>query len=476
MNRSLSLLAAAALLAACEPPEVAPAADQTGETFGVIEGDLTALGPARGDAVLLLFRADAPPPPVGTGRPVNFLVVPQEQLFGDAAGDGPFSTRFQLPLVPPGTYTLRGFLDADRDWNPFFWITNLPTAGDVGGGYLEVATAAFAPIEVKAGEVARAGAVFSSADPRAAMAWERPAFEVVEAPEIPADLAAPVRLTLRTRPIEGRYVSQDPERVRFVHRLADVNGDGVVDDDNGDGLPDTFPKVFLRRVSDGDPLVDDPEDVLIPALVDAVPYLPALGALEDGRELPATELSVIVPPVAIHSATRERIPLRPGRYAILVIPHTGQLWRVPNELAPGEDLLEGAPIAEADAVASQGATFVVGEAAGGQPPGAIAGTVRLDPADAAPVVVLAFAASDPPPPAGTGSPRGVALLSAEALASGEASFRIGGLDAGPYLVAALHDRDRDFSPFVVALQGATAGDRSAWAGAVEGGDAEVSGV
>jgi hypothetical protein len=169
-----SALAAGSLvgLAACDPPNGdstrsmgGPVADPT----GVLQGSVLYAGPRPeclrtddgsayaipGRVVLLLFRYDNPPPPSGSATGAeNLLVLPGDQLFSlsDCMPSSPTpeerapitrSVAFTWPSVRLGrTYQVRGFYDGDGDFNPFFSVRNLATAGDVGGGAFESASAA----------------------------------------------------------------------------------------------------------------------------------------------------------------------------------------------------------------------------------------------------------------------------------------------------------------------------------------------
>lgn len=108
-----------------------------------------------GRVIMLLFQYDNPPPPSGSATSAeNFMALPGDQLFSlddcmprePTAEDLTPITRsfgFVWPAVRLGrTYQLRGFYDADGDFNPFFSVRNLATAGDVGGGAFVSASAA----------------------------------------------------------------------------------------------------------------------------------------------------------------------------------------------------------------------------------------------------------------------------------------------------------------------------------------------
>lgn len=133
---------------------------------GGLRGSVVYQGPAPcsragkivGNAILLVFDATNPPPPAGVAAtPVNFVVVPGEQLFGDlprsqegaldcpdARGDKTVLTRSAVFAVSPlaaGSYTISGFYDRRGEFLPTLKVRNLPRAGDIGGGLVDVADA-----------------------------------------------------------------------------------------------------------------------------------------------------------------------------------------------------------------------------------------------------------------------------------------------------------------------------------------------
>jgi len=144
------------------------------EPTGVIEGTVLYAGPRPvcvttedrgrvplGRVILTLFLNDNPPPPEGSAASAaNLLTIPGSELFStvdDCMPDDPtpaerreFITRsadFVWPEIPlghgaPVSYQIRAYYDYDQDFNPFFSVSNLPTAGDVAGGALVDPTAA----------------------------------------------------------------------------------------------------------------------------------------------------------------------------------------------------------------------------------------------------------------------------------------------------------------------------------------------
>lgn len=437
------LLAALLALSACTPTlhEYEP-------RTGVIRGTLLyPSGESRGNAIVLLFAADDPPPPLGTGSPINFVVVPKAQLFGDApAGEArDFATEFTIPTVPAGRYIVAAFLDADEDFNPIYGLLAQPTAGDVSGGYVDAATGELLPLEVQADRVEEHSVLVVLARP---IPVERPAFELTSSRSFSVPLARPARLSLQAHPVQREQVRMDPARTAFLIRYVDENRDGQPDDANGDHLPDVYPRVLLRKR----PQPGDPGAVVVPLIIDPYRYREAL--VSRGSTT-ARSLELIVPPVAVAigpGGARSILPaIPPGEYSTVVISGTGQTWEVPNDL----DLIQPGEI---DPTQSQPIVMSAGPPL---PSGHLGGVVRV-PTDAeADAFVFAFndmasdALSAEPPVAAIMVPRG----SFSPISGGrEAPFSFDALPAGRYVVRALYDVDHDFSLLVPLVAQASAGD------------------
>ncbi|MDB4944345.1 MAG: hypothetical protein JWP97_3879 [Labilithrix sp.] len=131
---------------------------------GVIRGTVTYTGPRPcsrdghivGNAIILVFDRKNPPPPVGiaTGAE-NFVAVQGDVLFANE----PRSTSKELYCPPStdrvtvsapfvvaplagGSYQLSSFYDRRGRFWPTFKFRNQPEAGDIAGGFLDVADAA----------------------------------------------------------------------------------------------------------------------------------------------------------------------------------------------------------------------------------------------------------------------------------------------------------------------------------------------
>jgi len=368
--RTLSALAALTLLA-CEPPPVFPGADKRqNSSSGRIEGNVVITTAARGKVVLFLYDAARPPPPVGTGRPLTFTVLSRENVFGaDEGSAGPFTAPFAFSLVAPGNYLVRGFIDANDDFIPWYGATADATAGDVGGAAVDPVTRAPRVIVVgtdEAGSPVPALDVAVSFTDAAKVPLDRPIFSVLGgADSVTVSGTTPTVIELQATPIVDGVMNQPSPG--FLLRFVDDNADGMPDDANGDGVPDLWPRVVVRKLSEQSVLLDendlDKNGVLdatgvsyvhADSSTDNVPDLVVLAAGFDPTEYaaqlvdgtgrvkqtptPVPKLKLVLRPRALDASNPAAIqPLQlvpAGRWAITVIQQTGQTWRVPNELGP----------------------------------------------------------------------------------------------------------------------------------------------
>ncbi len=394
MNRT-ALLLALVVLASCEAPLVFPGADnrQKGVQTGRIEGRVVVNSIARGKIVLFLYDAARPPPPLGTGRPLTFTVVSREAVFGAVADGnaGPFTAPFAFSLEAPGKYLIRGFIDANDDFIPWYGVTADTTLGDVGGAAIDPATRASRVVEVgtdEAGNPRPALEVSVTFSDSARVPLDRPIFAVVGGNDSVVVSGQPKVIELQALPIDEGVIMQSAPG--FLLRFLDDDGDGLPDDANGDGVPELWPRVVVRKVAPAQPsgvgpgsfdrstLVDEndldrngivdadgadyeldatgekdgkADVVVLAAGFDPTEYaallFDAMGRVKT-TPTPVPRLKLVLQPRAFDVSTPaapQRLRAVPvGRYAITVIQQTGQTWRVPNELSPGIAEFVGLPI------------------------------------------------------------------------------------------------------------------------------------
>jgi hypothetical protein len=380
------LLALALVAAACDRPPVDSTEDQRQQAnLSHISGNVVVQSKARGNVVVLLFDAAHPPPPDGTGRPLSFTVIPQQTVFGNAAsGDsGPFTAPYSFSLVAPGAYILKGFVDANLDFIPWYFCTGDVDQGDVGGAAVDPVT--FLPRVISVDANTPADGVPVSFSDTATVPVDRPVFSPGPTQAITVQPSmTPTGITLTIEPVnQGVILEKAPI---FLARFIDNNGDGQPDDANGDGIPDMWPQVIVRKVDKNNPLLDEndldkngiidatgadydhlntmngnmipadgkPDAVVLAAAINpADPSFPLAPLLLDNmghvkpQPTPVTKLPVLIKYFALDASDPAKpVPLYKvpgGQWAIYVIQETGQTWRVPNELMPGVALPLGLP-------------------------------------------------------------------------------------------------------------------------------------
>lgn len=387
-----SALVASALLTGCDQPPVVPTSDvRQNVTLGRISGSVVVQGTTRGNAVLSLFDAQHPPPPIGTGHALAFSFVPESDLFGDApAGSGgPFTASFNFDLVAPGDYLILGFIDKDGclppvtgcrppDFIPWYSVTREPNQGDVAGGAVDGVT--HQPMVVHVGvddagvPVPAVGVPVSFSAQLSTLPIDRPAFQL-SGGTLQYDPTTGVQ-TVDLLPAAIPAGIVDEHAQAFLVKYIDDNNDGQPEDINGDGLPDFWPKVYVRKVSDLDPtsltdendrdkngLVDDagvdyphlgqdagdgqPDVVILAAgfvptnvysLLNDSGGQPIRDSSGQLIAAPVSSLKLAIKPLAL-DVTNPAAPvplagIPKGIYSVTLVSFTGQTWRLPNELEP----------------------------------------------------------------------------------------------------------------------------------------------
>ncbi len=180
-------LVLSACVLGCDPPEdETPGEGSAVPASGLIHGAVLYAGPRPncrydgelpteliGNAVLLMFHHSNQPPPAGSATSAsNVLVIPAREFFslddclppnptaedlavvvtrnvqidwpeitlGTRTPDRDGNLACQFPYIEDADgdctadYQIRGFMDRDGDWNPFFSVRRLATRGDIAGG------------------------------------------------------------------------------------------------------------------------------------------------------------------------------------------------------------------------------------------------------------------------------------------------------------------------------------------------------
>ncbi len=480
------LLCAALAAAACGKPEVAPGLDvlicpaDGGDCAlpaspGVITGNVVYSGTARGDVVILLFDKASLPPPDGSGTSAAAVArVPEATLFANAiaGSSGPFSAAYTFTQVPANrSYQIRAFIDATHEFDPFFDFAQQPRAGDPAGGYgaldangqPQLLFLAMAP-----GQIASAINVALTQQ----LPFDPPSFEVSgDLPVLDQAMDRPVRLRLKTvnLGVKGATFARAHFGMEF-----DLDPCGNRRSSFGDGLDDVFPKVFLHQLTmfdDHGKEVTAIDAAVIPARVVAIAQLPLLTALAPGAApLAVDTIDALIEPFAVRAATLAPLPVVPkGKYQIVVVERTGQVWTLPNSL--GDARNNGTPYYAASQAIS---VRVDDKLLHSQPGGALSGNIIFQgassftrgnagceaqgkpPVPIPPNIIVQAYLDDPlnpPPPRGAARPVRVAIVpSSQVIASSPgtgftAHYTLTGLAfEQKYIIEALADVAGTFSP------------------------------
>ena len=117
---------------------------------GVIAGDAVVAAPlddAHPVVLFLLMTADAGGTPLEAPLSVDVTIIPKSEFAEGASGVRTGS--FAFGLVPPATYLVAGIVDVHENFDPLDPALAMPTAPDLLGGYIDVATRSLIPITVE---------------------------------------------------------------------------------------------------------------------------------------------------------------------------------------------------------------------------------------------------------------------------------------------------------------------------------------
>jgi len=321
-------------------------------------------GVPGGPTLLFRYDCEVPPPPLGAGEPLDFLIIDASHFEDGRAG-------FVFPGVEPRSCSLiEGFVDRDFDFHYATSVTAQMTGGDI---QIPPVTVEVPTSEEGADRLSPESALILRAN--ILVEFDRPAFRIQpsaplgaeETDELPgfqlgeADEGAtqPLYLSLETTEFLSPLVDVTDPVFSIVFE-ADEDGDGAPDDLNGDGLPDIlWPRVFAQRLDPTDPSGMSAQEprVLLPGMV--LPLNPSDPAnpetnlvaaavraghvFDGGTEFPVQRIDVVVlgqiliseDPIQLHSldhAAGAGMEVT-GRYRLVVMNANGQMWMVPNELA-----------------------------------------------------------------------------------------------------------------------------------------------
>jgi hypothetical protein len=309
--------------------------------LNVLSGTVVVNGAeAVADTVILVYTADNPPPPTGTGRPVTFTTVPAESYATDIGGVP--SANWAITEVPDGDYLVTALMDVDGNFQPLLTATAGSTCGDWLGAYFtDILTSEYATVSATGGLYFDGITVAIGLE----MPIQRPAFSLQDDSSVdtviqPA-LGSPFTL-LSTAvhseiyelpgPFDGTAACQ----TAFWQYAPDDDGDGTPNPHPNEnfaaaGFTELWPRLYLRYLG-----AVDEGYIASEALASASVFggLPPVNTL-----VPATELPAIFTGKAIHfhdDGTEELLEgdaIPTGLWSLTAVQFTGQTWTLPNELA-----------------------------------------------------------------------------------------------------------------------------------------------
>lgn len=316
------------------------------DILSTITGTVVASGvETLGPVAVLLFAADDPPPPVGTGSPASFAMVPASLFSG---GGGLLSAPFVLSEIPDGDWIISGLMDVDGDFQPQLSSHAGATCGDHAGVYPVSATDSTpAVISIADGQRVDGVSVVLAAQ----YPTERPAF--VFTADTVQQTAPQQVISLAATGIHSEVLElADPGTpcgVLFLVRFLDDDGDGVPDPHPtyGDAAFAAWPKIYLQYTGEGDVPLAAGESYAAEAVVSPLLWAGLGGPATAGVTLPTTALDAIFVPAALHTSpdgaqetvTAPNLPR--GAWSVTVVLETGQTWTLPNEIAGFPPTIDG---------------------------------------------------------------------------------------------------------------------------------------
>lgn len=343
---------------------------------------------------VLVFDAENPGPPAGTGSPVTFSAVSGRAYDG---GDGLLAAPYAVTQLQDGDWLLNALMDVDGDFSPFDGALAGATCGDHVGTYLaSLDDTASGVVSVRGGE--RVDGVSVVIGQR--LDFERPVFTLVGGvPEVSIEAAGgPLPLTFRLQAssvlaafseelqldlgpacapgLPTPYCEGSPACPCDLFTLApcdtalwvwmvDGDADGIPDAHpdpqlSAQGIRDVWPRVYLEATAELPTFPHRGQDLPERWVGQAYPLALEIGGLlaygQDlsllgpvGVPFPAEQLSITFSPVFVHyhrdgamgedaNGPFDVVDLRLavpagfpfGAWAVTLVEFTGQTWTVPN--------------------------------------------------------------------------------------------------------------------------------------------------
>ncbi len=335
-------MALALLLLACAY-EV-PADPDAPAVLNVLSGTVFVTGTdVVADTIMVLYDANNPPPPAGTGRPVSFATVPASTYTAADAG-GLRAAPWALTDVPDGEWLVSALMDVDANFNPITTSNSGSTCGDwVGAYFADISTGVSATIPVSGGVRLDGLTVAIGRE----VATQRPAFEIVvsetTSDTIQATFGSPFQLASigvhsEVYELAGPFDGTEMCDTAFWTFATDTDGDGAADPHPNEnfaavGTKDYWPRVYLRYNG------ETPAGEYYAS--EALPLAAAFGVglPPVNTPTPITTFDLLFPGKAIHvyaDGTEEVLEgeaIPRGEWSITVVQFTGQTWTLPNVLA-----------------------------------------------------------------------------------------------------------------------------------------------
>ena len=309
-----------------------------------------------GAVAVLVFAADDPPPPIGTGQPVTFATLPPDAFTGSPT-TGMQSAAFAIGNLDDGDYLLSALMDVDGNFHPTVGALAGASCGDWSGFHItDLETRTPAVVSVQDGALVDDITIVVDTE----YTLGRPAHYVPSGQVIDRQIAIDDPEELQTFELRAIGIQSsilavaepgDACGASIPYYVVDADGDGLPDPHpdypDEDALMDIWPKVYLvyqgELQADGT-LVNDLEEGEAYAGLGVVhPAYFGLGLAPVNTFLALEEATVVWLPGALHilpDGSEETItdPLQipAGLYGVTLVSITGQTWSVPNELASSQ--------------------------------------------------------------------------------------------------------------------------------------------
>ena len=292
---------------------------------------------AIGNALIAAYAATAPPPPLGTGRPVAVQLIPS--VLAAASGSSPIP--YLIANLAPGPYLILALHDPLDELSPSLDYLSTPPQG----AQISFAGGASPSVIQVGNTIASAPAITLDGTSAAeTIPFPPPAFSLMGSTLAVSSSAAP-----RTAAVIN-LVPDDPSGVPFALPATPAFHPTPARDSTGQPYPDATTTCkgashpYVSSAVYASP-IDTGSNLVAYVAVNACQFCQSLtGSADCSAALLAIPLPMTVPiavgvtNVAVNPATKmpAGVALPPGHYAITLVEQTGQSWTVPNALATAD--------------------------------------------------------------------------------------------------------------------------------------------